>query len=342
MDTTNTNGNGQPLRTLMQAVKYFADLNVAHDYFAKMRWPDGPICPHCGSKDVSYSAKYRRFECKHRHDRRQFTVKTGTVMEDSPLGLDKWASAFWLEVNAKNSISSYEIHRALGITQKSAWFMLHRIRLAIKSKSFDKIGGNGQIVEADETSIGGLAINMYKAKRKARITGRGNVGKAIVMGLLERKGRKAPISQINTYVLPNIQRDTMRDIIHSEVAAGTEMHTDAYQVYRTLGPDFVHKFIDHAETYVRDNVHTNGLENFWSLFKRCIKGTHISVDPFHLTAYLDSETFRFNYRDLKDGERFRLALKGMSGKRLTYKALIGVLEGAPGADKDAQSGNLPN
>jgi transposase-like protein len=342
MNTTNTNGNGQPLKTLVQAVKYFTDLNAAHDFFAKMRWPDGPACPRCGSKDVSYSPKYRRFECSHSHDRRQFTVKTGTIMEDSPLGLDKWAAAFWLEVNAKNSVSSYEIHRALGITQKTAWFMLHRIRLAVKSKSFEKIGGNGEIVEADETAIGGLSYNMHKAKREARITGRGNVGKSIVMGLLQRHSKNVPISQVDTHPLPNIQYDTMRNIIHRAVAPGTEMHTDAYQAYRTLGPDFIHKFIDHHETYVRENVHVNGLENFWSLFKRCIKGTHISVEPFHLAAYLDSEAFRFNLRDLNDGERFMLALRGMSGKRLTYKALIGALEGAPGSGKDAGNAGLPN
>jgi transposase-like protein len=329
-------------KTLVEAIKHFSNLDVAHDFFAKMRWPNGPVCPHCGSTQVTYMPKYRRYSCAKNHDSRQFTVKTGSVMEDSPLGLDKWAIAFWLEVNAKNSISSYEIHRAIGITQKSAWFMLHRVRLAVKNKSFEKIGGNGEIVEADETAIGGLAYNMHKAKREARITGRGSVGKSIVMGLLQRHSKNVPISQVDTHPLPNIQYDTMRNIIHKAVAPGTELHTDAYQAYRTLGPDFIHKFIDHHETYVRDNVHTNGLENFWSLFKRCIKGTHISVDPFHLAAYLDSEAFRFNYRDLKDGERFTLAVNGYHGKRLTYKALIGASEGAPGADKGAESGNLPN
>jgi IS1 family transposase len=229
---------------------------------------------------------------------------------------------FWLEVNAKNSISSYEIHRALGVTQKTAWFMLHRIRLALHDPAAGKIGGHGEIVEADETAIGGLAGNMHKAKREAKITGRGMSGKSIVMGLLQRHSKETPISQIDTHVLPNTKYDTMRNIIHRAVEPGTEMHTDAYQAYRTLGPDFIHKFIDHHETYVKENVHTNGLENFWSLFKRCIKGTHVSVEPFHLAAYLDSEGFRFNYRDLKDGGRFALAVKGMIGRRLTYKALI--------------------
>jgi len=172
MNAENTNGTGQQIKTLMQAVTHFADLNAAHDFFTKMRWPDGVVCPRCGSTDVRYSPTYRRFECSHKHDRRQFTVKTGTIMEDSPMGLDKWAVAFWLEVNAKNSISSYEIHRALGITQKSAWFMLHRIRFAVKSGTFTKMGGNGPI-ECDETYVGGLSKNMHLSRRRKAITGTG-------------------------------------------------------------------------------------------------------------------------------------------------------------------------
>jgi transposase-like protein len=341
MKTTNSN-NGQHPKTLLAAIRYFSDPQAAHDFFVKMRWPNGPVCPRCGSTEVTYQPKYRRFQCKHSHDGRQFTVKTGSVMEDSPLGLDKWALALWMEVNSKNSISSYEVHRAAGITQKSAWFLLHRLRFAIKEKSLEKIGGRGEIVEADETAIGGLSFNMHKAKREAKITGRGMSGKTIVMGLLQRHSNATPVSQIDTHVLPDTKYDTMRNIIHKAVAPGTEMHTDAYQAYRTLGPDFIHKFIDHHETYVRDMVHTNGLENFWSLFKRCIKGTHISIEPFHLAAYLDSEGFRFNYRDFNDGERFTLAAKGLHGKRLTYKALTCALEDAPGSDKGAGSIGLPN
>src|SRR5271154_6154907 len=140
-----TNNSGEYPTNLMQAVQHFSDLDTAHRFFAKMRWLDGPICPRCGSREVSYLAKYRRFQCVHKHDGRQFTVKTGSIMEDSPLGLDKWAIAFWIEVNAKNSVSSYEIHRALGITQKSAWFMLHRIRVALKTGAFEKMGGSGPV-----------------------------------------------------------------------------------------------------------------------------------------------------------------------------------------------------
>src|ERR1700733_14808802 len=134
MNNDETTACGQP-QTLIEAVRYFSDLHVAHTFFARLRWSNGAVCPKCGSKNVRYLAKYRRYQCNQKHERRQFTVKTGTVMEESPLGLDKWAVAFWLEVNAKNSISSYELHRALGITQKSAWFMLHRIRLAVQTES---------------------------------------------------------------------------------------------------------------------------------------------------------------------------------------------------------------
>src|SRR5215207_10728307 len=154
-------------KTLVEAIRYFADLDVAHAFFADARWPDGVVCcPHCGDVNVKYMPTYRRWECKNKHPKRQFTVKVGTIMEDSPMGLDKWAVAFWLEANAKNSISSYEVHRALGITQKSAWFMQHRIRLAMQSGSFEKMGGNGSNgVEADETFVGGLARNMHRSRR---------------------------------------------------------------------------------------------------------------------------------------------------------------------------------
>ena len=338
---TNSNGNSQDLKTLVQAVRYFSDLNAAHDFFAKMRWPNGPVCPRCGSVDVRYSPKYRRFECSHSHDRRQFTVKTGSVMEDSPMGLDKWAAAFWLEVNAKNSISSYEIHRALGITQKSAWFMLHRTRLAVKSKSFEKVGRNGIPVAADETYIGGKAINMHKSKR-AKLTGTGGADKTIVMGLLERHSGKKN-STVRTEVLPKLpSKSDMHAIIHKHVEPGAHLMTDELTAYKHLYGDFEHQFVDHTNRYAEGIVHTNGLENFWALFKRCIKGTHISVEPFHLAAYLDSEAFRFNHRKLKDGDRFQIAVGGYHGKRLTYKALIGASEDAPGSDKGAESGNLPN
>jgi transposase-like protein len=329
-------------KTLVEAIRHFSDLDVAHDFFAKMRWPNGPVCPRCGSTQVAYLPKYRRFSCASNHDSRQFTVKTGSVMEDSPMGLDKWATAFWLEVNAKNSISSYEIHRAIGITQKSAWFMLHRIRFAIKQKSFEKMGHNGKVVEADETFIGGRAEFMHAKERAKKIKGRGQSGKAVVMGLLERHSGQRH-STVKTMLLDkHPSRADIQQVIHKHVDGAAHLMTDDNGAYRGLERDFEHHLINHLEKYVDGVIHTNGIENFWSLLKRCIKGTHVSVDPFHLPAYLDSEAFRFNNRKVKDADRFVLAVNDYHGKRLTYKALIGASEGAPGADKGAGNAGLPN
>lgn len=263
-------------------------------------------------------------------------------MEDSPLGLDKWAVAFWLESNAKNSISSYEVHRAIGVTQKSAWFMQQRIRLAMQRGCFEKMGGNGSVIEADETFVGGLARNMHKSKRAKAIVGTGGSGKTAVMGLLERHTEKK-CSQVRATVIKNTNRATLHEIIHKNVEQGSHIYTDAWQAYRNLSPVYVHDFVDHVEQYVKGNVHTNGLENFWSLFKRCVKGTHVSVEPFHLFRYIDSESFRFNNRDSTDDGRFIMALQGMTGKRLTYKALTGDAELYPASDaSNAENGNLPN
>src|SRR5687767_4033061 len=205
--------------TLIQAVRYFSDLDVAHAFFASVRWPDGVVrCPHCGRDDVKFLAAYRRWECKGKHPRRQFTVKVGTIMEDSPLGLDKWAVAFWLEANAKNSISSYEVHRALGVTQKSAWFMQHRIRLAMQNESAEKLCGT---VEADETAIGGKAINMHKHVRDRRIgKGTGFAGKAVVMGLLARGG------EVRTEVMHDMHANAIREKVEKHVALGASLMTD--------------------------------------------------------------------------------------------------------------------
>ncbi len=324
-------------KTLVEAVRYFSDLDVAHEFFTTARWPDGAVCcPHCGDVNVKYMPTYRRWECKSKHAKRQFTVKVGTIMEDSPMGLDKWAVAFWLEANAKNSISSYEIHRALGITQKSAWFMQHRIRLAMQSGSINKIGG---VVEADETAVGGLAKNMHAAKRRKRIKGTGTMGKTVVMGLLARGG------EVRTEVLRDTQTHTIRSMVEKHVEPGTALMTDSLHAYKTLADKYAHEFVSHATEYVRGEVHTNGLENFWALFKRCIKGTHVSIEPCHLFRYLDAEVFRFNHRKATDGERMVRATMGFAGKRLTYKSLINTPElehFAAGIVNGAGDESLPN
>ncbi|HEX3988171.1 MAG TPA: IS1595 family transposase [Verrucomicrobiae bacterium] len=320
------------LTTLMQAVQYFSDPDVALQYFVQFRWPDGVRCPHCGSTGVSFLANQRRWQCHTPHPRRQFSAKVGTIFEESPLPLEKWLVAVWLETNAKNSISSYELARALGITQKSAWFLLHRVRYALHVGSFDKkLCGT---IEADETLVGGLAKNMHKRQRAAKVHGMtGGTHMTPVMGLLARHDGTNH-STVRTAVLPNRQKETLHAVIHQNVDPGSQVYTDSLVGYRGIESTFAHDFVDHAEAYVKDKVvHTNGLENFWALFKRCIKGTHISIEPFHLASYVDSEAFRFNNRKVGDGDRFTMAVQSVSGKRLTYKALIGALEDAPGSDR---------
>ena len=305
--------------TLLEAVRFFKDPDTCVDFMAAIRWPEGVRCPMCGSAKVGYLAKQRRWQCSNRHDRRQFSVKVGTIFEDSPLSLDKWLPAVWLLVNCKNGISSYEVARDLDVTQKTAWFMLQRIRLAMQTGTFEKIRGQ---VEADETFIGGLARFMHKADRERKIRGTGGAGKAVVMGLLDRETRKVRVKHVR-----NTRRETLQGEIREHVTEGAEVFTDEWIAYHGLDREYVHNVINHAETYVRGNVHTNGIENFWSLLKRGLKGTYVSVEPFHLFRYLDEQAFRFNERKGTDADRFVEALGNVTGRRLTYKELIGG--GAP-------------
>ena len=301
-------------KTLLEAICYFSDLDVATDYFAKVRWPDGPVCPRCGVVDKKhYYLKTRRM-WKCRECKKQFSVKVGTVFEDSPIGMDKWLPAMWMLVNCKNGKSSYELARDLGVTQKTAWFMLHRIRLAMQTGTFEKLSGE---VEADETFIGGKARNMHKDKRKEKIQGRGSSGKVAVMGLLERHG------EVRTKVVPDTKSRTLQVEVKENVEPGSEVHTDALRSYRGLDSDYIHNVVDHAEKYVDGHVHTNGLENFWSLLKRGIKGTYVSVEPYHLFRYLDEQAFRFNEREGEDKDRFSKTLGSVAGRRLTYSELTG-------------------
>ena len=288
----------------------------------ELRWPDGIVkCPHCGSAKVTYLAKARVWKCYGGHKKPTFSLKTGTIFEDSPLGLDKWLAALWLVVNCKNGISSCEVARDLWVTQKSAWFMMHRIRLALQDKDGGKLGGE---VEVDETFIGGLSRNMHVSKRRAKIMGTGGRDKVPVLGILKRKGK------VRTSVVPDVTRQTLRGRVLDNVAPGAKVFTDAWVAYTGLDSEYVHNVIDHAKAYAVENVHTNGLENYWSLLKRGIKGTYVSVEPFHLFRYLDEQAFRFNNREgLNDGDRFKLAASQIVGKRLTYRHLTGKDMEAP-------------
>jgi transposase-like protein len=257
------------------------------------------------------------WECKGKHAKRQFSVKVGTIFEDSAIGLDKWLAAIWMIANAKNGVSSYEVARALGITQKSAWFMMHRIRLAMDIES-NQFSGT---VEVDETFVGGKARFMHKDKRD-RLTGTGGADKTAVMGLLQR--RVDAKSQVQTKVVENVRRYTLASEVRQRVATGSEIFTDALKSYNDLSQDYVHQVIDHATNYAKGQVHTNGIENFWSLLKRAIKGTYVNVEPCHLAQYVDEEAFRFNNRDVDDADRFQFVVNGITGKRLTYNQLIGA------------------
>jgi len=313
-------------KTLQEAILKFSDEQTCIDTVAKMRWPDGPRCPDCigeHAENPYYIKTQKRWKC--RWCRRQFSVKVESVFEDSPISLTKWLPALWMLINDKNGISSYELHRALGVTQKTAWFMLHRLRYALKAGMFGtKLGGtDGGPVEVDETFVGGKLKNMHKDKKVRYNLRGGSHGKAVVMGMLDRHS-----SQIRAKVVPNVQRDTLQPEVMSNIKYGTTVYTDNHVGYDKLHSRYVHEFVNHAEKYVEGQVHTNGLENFWSLLKRTLAGTYVAVEPCHLESYIDEQVFRYNNRatkdnPLNDADRFTAALMLVAGKRLTYKELIG-------------------
>jgi transposase-like protein len=301
--------------TLRDAILYFADFENCRKFMVELRWADGVVaCPRCGSDNVTWLAKARVWKCYAKHERPTFTLKTGTIFEDSPIPLEKWLTAAWLIISCKNGISSYEIHRGLGVTQKTAWFMLHRIRLAMQDKGFNKLAGE---VEVDETFIGAKARNMHKSKRAELIQGRGPVGKQVVFGMVERGG-KVMVEHVETRKKRELQSE-----IRERVEAGSAIFTDELLSYDGLSDDYKHAVINHAVEYVNGNVHTNTMENFWSLLKRGLHGTYISVEPFHLFRYLDEQAFRYNNRKASDAERFAAVMKQVVGRRVTYAELTG-------------------
>ena len=305
----------QEPKSLQEAIQYFSNPGNSLEYLVARRWPKGVVCPTCGSANVSFNASRRIWQCSTHHAKRQFSFKAGTIFEDSAIGLDKWLTAIWMLTNCKNGISSYEVAHDLRVTQKTAWFMMHRIRLALQDKDGGKLGGE---VEVDETFIGGLSRNMHVSKRRAKIIGTGGRDKVAVLGILKRGGK------VRTSVVADLTRQTLRGKVLENVSAGSQVFSDAWVGYNDLNAEYVHNVIDHAKAYAIENVHTNGLENYWSLLKRGIKGTYVSVEPFHLFRYLDEQAFRFNNRkDLDDSGRFDLAVSQIVGKRLTYKQLTG-------------------
>lgn len=296
-------------RTLLEAVARFANPQVAHDFFVTLRWPNGIACPRmsCGSADVAKISTRNAWRC--RECGRQFTAKVNTVFEDSPIGFDKWLPAMWMLSNCRNGVSSCEIGRALGVTQKTAWFMLHRLRHAMRCKSFAKLSGE---VEADETFVGQTLrtnTNLAKGRQGSKRH------RTVVFGMVQRKG------DVRAMVVPNTKMLTLHSRLRDNVESGSTLYTDGWKAYQAEKYRYVHRVIDHAVEYVRGDVYTNNIECFWSVLKRTIKGTYICPRPKHLDRYLDEQVFRFNNREEKDGCRFTLALKGADSKRLTYNGL---------------------
>jgi transposase-like protein len=300
-------------KSLQEAIVYFSNPDNCIDYIAIRRWPNGVICPGCGATKVSFNAKRRTWKCGSHHPKREFSIKVGTIYEDSPISLDKWLTATWMLTNCKNGVSSYEIARDVRVTQKSAWFMLQRIRLAMQDEFFgSKLNGE---VEVDETFIGGKARNMHKSK-KAALTGRIDDDKTVVVGFMERGGK------VRTKIVTQRRKHNLQPLVQEHVQAGAALYTDALGSYTGLDNDYQHQVVDHAVEYVHGRVHTNTLENFWSLVKRGLHGTYVSVEPFHLFRYLDEQMFRFNNRkELDDAGRFDLAVRQIVGKRITFAQL---------------------
>lgn len=312
-------------KTLQQAIQHFSNPENCRKFMISMRWPDGKVvCPRCGSEKVAWLEKAKVYFCSGKHPKQKFSLKVGTILEDSPIGLEKWFPAMWMLTNCKNGVSSYELARDLGVTQKTAWFMLHRIREAMRTGTFLKMGGNGSPVEMDETFIGGKPKNMHAAKRLKMKQGLHANPKMAVFGMLDRETR-----QVRAKVVPNVRRDTLQAEILKHIHDKATVYTDGSSSYDTLKTQaFVHETVTHIQEYVRGQVHTNGIENFWSLLKRGLNGTYVAVEPFHLSRYVDEQAFRYNNRSTKDNplddmDRFMLAVSQIAGKRLTYAELTG-------------------
>jgi transposase-like protein len=309
-------------KSLIEAIRYFSDEQTCINAVAYLRWEDGsPVCPKCGAEQGErnhyWLATQKRWKCY--SCRKQFSVKVGTIFEDSPIGLDKWLTALWLLVNCKNGVSSYEVSRDLKISQKAAWFVLQRLRHILKDTTVIPMGSGP--VEADESFHGGKPKNMHRSRRlRLKLNENGYSEKTAVFGMLDRETRK-----VRAQVVPNVKRQTLQKAILDRVGFGSTVYTDGWVGYEGLkAQGFVHETVNHLNEYVRGQVHTQGIENFWSLLKRGLNGTYVAVEPYHLDAYLDEQMFRFNNRiGHTDATRFVKALSQVVNRRLTYAELTG-------------------
>lgn len=309
--------------TLNEAIRYFSTNDNAWKFMVNLRWSKGVSCPTCGASDVRFISTRKVWECKTKHPKRQFSVKVGTIFEDSPISLDKWFMALWMVTNCKNGVSSYEIHRELGVTQKTGWFMLHRIRLAMEAGTLfaSKMSGD---IEADETFVGGKGIYMHKTVKERRGVSMGGLQcKTAVIGLIQRPTPEQPVSKVRAFVLPGLpNKKAAMATLQANAEYWSNIFTDSSHIYDTAKERYIHAAVDHAEEYVRGAVHTNGLENYWCLLKRSIKGTYVSVEPCHLFRYVAEQSFRFNNRKDDNHGRFLSVVSKVMGLRLTYRALI--------------------
>jgi transposase-like protein len=309
-------------QTLLEAVNYFTNEKRCVEFLARFRWTDGkPVCPKCGSLNICHLKTRPSYRCRETGCKSTFSLKTGSIMESSPLPITKWVPALWFVINHKNGVSSYEVSRALGITQKAAWHLNHRIRKAISNGSFAKMGKNNP-VEIDETFIGGKEQFKHRANKPSSFRKRGHAGKIPVMGMVERQG------EVRAKVVDNVRRASLEPEVLANVEKGATIYTDSLMSYQQLAKTYAHNWVDHSKgTYVDGLAHTNTMENFWSCFKRTLKGTYIHMASFHIDRYLDEQSFRYNYRKLNDAGRFETVIPKIfgEGKKLSYAELTGRL-----------------
>ena len=299
--------------SLVEVTRMFPDDATAERWFTEIRWPNGPRCPHCGSDNIQSETAHKTMPCRCRACRKWFSVKTGTVMQSSKLGLQVWALASYLLTTGIKGQASMKLHRDLGVTQKTAWHLAHRIRETWAKADGPPFAGP---VEVDETYVGGKRKNMPKAKRET-LEGRGAVGKVAVAGAKDRATKR-----VSAATVPATDGPTLQGFVRARAEAGAKVYTDDARAYRGM-PDFDHEAVQHSVgEYVRGMAHTNGMESFWAMLKRGYQGTYHHMSPKHLDRYVTEFEGRHNDRDADTIDQMADMGRGMVGKRLRYNDLI--------------------